>query len=157
MPANPPGPAGPSQPADLSEEDYRRLLQLRTALRGFIHWSEDQARADGLTAAQHQLLLAIRGHPDPAGPTIGQAAAYLYMRHHSAVGLADRAETAGLVRRVPDPHDGRVVHLRLTATGRRRLRVLSARHLEELGRLASHLGPLLRGLGLPRVPDGGTG
>ena len=30
--------------------------------------------AAGLTSAQHQLLLAIRGHGDPHGPTIGEVA-----------------------------------------------------------------------------------
>ena len=50
-----------------TDEDYRRLLELRTGLRRFLRWSESQAEAAGLTPAQHQLLLAIRGHPDPAG------------------------------------------------------------------------------------------
>jgi hypothetical protein len=47
-----------------SDEDYRRLLELRTGLRRFLRWSEQHAQAAGLTPAQHQLLLAIRGHPD---------------------------------------------------------------------------------------------
>ena len=57
-----------------SNEDYRRLLELRTGLRRFLRWSERQAQAAGLTPAQHQLLLAIRGHPDPRGPTVGDVA-----------------------------------------------------------------------------------
>jgi hypothetical protein len=48
-----------------------RLLTFRTGLRRFLHWSGEQAAAAGLTPARHQLLLAIRGHPDPAGPTAG--------------------------------------------------------------------------------------
>src|SRR5579884_1551505 len=79
----------------LSDADYRRLLQLRTRLRGFLHWSEAQAKAGGLTPAQHQLLLAVRGHDDPRGPTMGDIADYLYLRPHSAVGLVDRADQAG--------------------------------------------------------------
>ena len=35
------------------------------ALRRFLHWSEEQAVAVGLTPAQHQLLLAIRGQAGP--------------------------------------------------------------------------------------------
>ena len=76
---------------------YARLLALRTGLRHFERWSENQARAAGLTPAQHQLLLAIRGHADPRGPTIGEVADYLLLIHNSAVGLVDRAVVAGLV------------------------------------------------------------
>jgi len=42
-------------------------------------------------------LLAIRGHGDPRGPTIGEVADYLLLRHRSTVGLVDRADIAGLV------------------------------------------------------------
>ena len=55
----------------------------------------DQARAAGLTPAQHQLLLAVRGHD--GDPTIGDVAEHLMLRHHSAVELVDRAERAGLL------------------------------------------------------------
>ncbi len=126
----------------LSASTYARLLALRTGLRRFQHWSEQQARAQGLTPAQHQLMLAVRGHDDPRGPTIGDVAEYLLLQHHSAVGLVDRAVEAGLVRRVRTDVDHRVVRLALTADGARRLERLSAQHLEEIERLA----PLLRGL-----------
>ena len=143
-------------PHDLTDGDYRRLLGLRTRLRGFLRWSEDQARAAGLTAAQHQLLLAVRGHDDPAGPTIGEVADYLYLRHHSAVGLVDRADDAGLVRRMDDPEDRRVTRVLLTEAGRRALRALSEQHIDELARLASHLQPLLAGLDLSKDDHGGS-
>jgi DNA-binding MarR family transcriptional regulator len=132
--------------ADLTDEQYARLLSFRTGIRRFVRWSEQQAAEVGLTGAQHQLLLAIRGHDDPRGPTIGEAADYLLLRHHSAVGLIDRAESAGLVTRQTDPDDQRVVRLRLTALGARRLRQLSELHLEELTRLAPRLRVLWSGL-----------
>ena len=87
--------------------------------------SAEQARAAGLTPAQHQLLLAIRGHPDPAGPTIGEVAQSLLLRHHSTVELVDRAQTAGLVERLADPDDSRVVRLGLTPLGTNRLETLT--------------------------------
>ena len=142
--------------SDLTEEDYRTLLDLRTRLRGFLRWSEAQARAAGLTPSQHQLLLAVRGHADPRGPTIGEIADYLFLRHHSAVGLVDRADRAGLVRRVEDPADRRVVRVALTPAGVKALRGLSRLHLEELSRLASHLQPLLAGLELGQDSHGGS-
>jgi DNA-binding MarR family transcriptional regulator len=116
----------------LTDEDYRGLLELRTDLRRFLRWSERQAKAVGLTPAQHQLLLAVRGHPDPRGPTVGDVAAYLLLRHHSAVGLVDRAETAGLLARTQDPGNRSAVRLRLTEKGSRQLEALSELHLEEL-------------------------
>ena len=125
-----------------SDEDYRRLLELRTGLRRFLRWSERQAEAAGLTPAQHQLLLAIRGHPDPRGPTVGDVAGYLLLRPHSAVGLVDRAEKASLITRSQDLDNLSVVRLRLTDQGARQLEVLSEQHLEEL----AHLAPTMHAL-----------
>ena len=119
-----------------SDEDYRRLLELRIGLRRFLRWSEDHARAAGVTPAQHQLLLAIRGHPDERGPTVGDVARYLLLRHHSAVGLVDRAEAAGLVTRTQDPENLSLVRLRLTDKGAGQLDALAGQHLEELAQLA---------------------
>ncbi|HLH28591.1 MAG TPA: MarR family winged helix-turn-helix transcriptional regulator [Acidimicrobiales bacterium] len=142
--------------ASLSDDDYRRLLALRTRLRGFLRWSEAQARSAGLAPAQHQLLLAIRGHDDPRGPTIGEVAGYLYLRHHSAVELAGRAQEAGLVEREADPDDARVVRLRLTQRGEAALAELTQFHLGELRRLAAHLQPLLRGFDFDQEGKGRT-
>jgi DNA-binding MarR family transcriptional regulator len=130
----------------LKDEDYRHLLTLRHGLRRFLRWSEEQAERAGLTPAQHQLLLAIRGQARPLAPTIGSVAESLLLRHHSVVELVDRAEEAGLVRRSRDPADRRVVRLSLTPLGRRRLETLSVGHLEELARLSRWLLPVLEDL-----------
>jgi DNA-binding MarR family transcriptional regulator len=135
----------------LRSADYEDLLALRTGLRRFLRWSEQQADAAGLTPAQHQLLLAVRGHPDRRGPTVGEAADYLLLRHHSAVGLVDRAVAAKLVKRARDPDDQRVVRLQLTAAGSKRLEALSEASLEELARLGRTLPSAWRGL-MPRQP-----
>ncbi len=131
---------------DLDDADYRRLLQFRIGLRRFLHWSEEQAERAGLTPAQHQLLLAIRGHEGEPGPTIGDIAGYLLLRHHSAVGLIDRAEKAGLVQRLEDSGDRRVVRLRLTPLGSGTLQQLSEAHLEEIQRLTPRIQELSQGL-----------
>ena len=130
----------------LEQRDYERLLAFRTGLRRFLRWSGQQAEAAGITPAQHQLLLAIRGHPDPRGPTVGEIAGYLLVRHHSAVELIDRAVTAGLVARQADSEDGRTVRIALTTDGKKRLERLAASHLEELDRLTSRLHTLWAGL-----------
>jgi DNA-binding MarR family transcriptional regulator len=125
-----------------TDDDYRRLLELRSGLRRFLRWSEQHAQAAGLTPAQHQLLLAVRGHPDPRGPTVGDVAGYLLLRHHSAVGLIDRAERAGLISRTQDTDHLSVVRLRLTEHSAQKLENLSEQHLEEL----AHLAPTMQAL-----------
>ena len=130
----------------LDQRDYERLLDFRSGLRRFLSWSAEQAARAGLTPARHQLLLAIRGHRDPAGPTIGDVAGYLLIRHHSAVELVDRAVAAGLVERRQDADDLRAVRLGLTADGSDRLARLAALHVEELRRLAPQLEALWDGL-----------
>src|SRR3954451_7498999 len=119
----------------LTEEDYDRLLAFRDGLRRFLHWSEQQALDAGMTSAQHQLLLAIRGHGST--PSVSDLAAHLLLKHHSAVELVDRAARAGLVRRLQDVGDQRVVRVELTAAGRRKLRTLAKHHLDELSRMGS--------------------
>lgn len=131
---------------DLSADDYQRLLELRTGLRRFLHWSEAQAQEEGITPAQHQLLLAVKGHPDPAGPTIGDVAGYLVTRHHSAVELIDRAAAAGLLTRRTDQANRSVIRLALTDEGAGRLEALSAAHLDELAQLAPAMAALWQAL-----------
>ncbi|HEY4021767.1 MAG TPA: MarR family winged helix-turn-helix transcriptional regulator [Pseudonocardiaceae bacterium] len=126
----------------LSQGDYTNLLAFRAALRRFDRWSEAQARDAGLTPAQHQLLLAVKGHADRRGPTIREVAGYLGVQHHSAVGLTDRAVEGGLVIRARDADDARLVRLALTPLGEERIAALSELHVAELVRLT----PLLEHL-----------
>jgi DNA-binding MarR family transcriptional regulator len=130
---------------ELTRGDFENLLAFRTSLRRFLHWSQTRARAAGLTPAQHQLLVAIKGHPGGQEPTIGELAGYLLLRHHSAVELVDRAAAAGLVERRSDAEDGRVMRVGLTADGEARLNKLSATHLDELRNLAPVLDQLVAG------------
>jgi DNA-binding MarR family transcriptional regulator len=120
----------------MSAADYERLLGVRSALRKFLQWSEAQARSQGLTPAQHQLLLTIKGHPDRRGPSMGEIADYLCVRHHSTVELVDRAEAAGYVFRRADSDDARVVRVVLTRQGDAKIRVLAPAAVTELAQLA---------------------
>ena len=115
---------------------------MRTWLRRFLKWSADQAGKHGLTPNQHQLLLAVRGHPEAAGPTISDIAQYLQLRHHSTVELVDRAEHNRLVERRADPDDRRLVRVQLAPEGVDRLEALSWAHLQELNRLVPRLARL---------------
>jgi DNA-binding MarR family transcriptional regulator len=130
---------------ELTRGDFENLLAFRTGLRRFLHWSQTQARAVGLTPAQHQLLVAIKGHRGGQQPTIGDLAGYLLLRHHSAVELVDRAAVAGLVERRSDAEDGRLTRVRLTADGEAKLARLAPAHLDELRNLAPVLDQLVVG------------
>lgn len=129
----------------LTDRDYRALAQFRHALRVFLRFSEEAARAEGLTPAQHQLLLAIRGHGDGT-PSIGELAEVLQVRNNSVVGLVDRSDAAGLTRSEADPDDGRRRLVALAPAGIEVLERLSGRHRAELRGFRDEMAEVLREL-----------
>jgi DNA-binding MarR family transcriptional regulator len=130
-----------------AQPDYQTLAAFRYALRRFLSFSAAAARESGISAPQHQALLAIKGFPARGAISIGELAERLDLRHHSAVGLVDRLVRKRLVRRAPDSADHRRVHVRLTARGEALLERLSAVHRDELRRLGPELRRLLQKLG----------
>jgi DNA-binding MarR family transcriptional regulator len=116
-----------------------------------VHFSETAARAEGLEPQQHQLMLAVRSLDGDEGPTVGELADYLLVRHHSAVGLIDRLAERGFVERARGADDRRHVRIRLTPEGERKLMRLSEAHRAELREsgpeLVRALRELLRQLG----------
>ena len=131
----------------LTDRDYRTLARFRHALRVFMRFSEEAARAEGLTPNQHQLLLAVRGFPGDGQPTIGDVADQLQLQHNSVVELVDRAVTAGLIRRHTDPADRRRQRLSLTSSGSKTLERLSAAHRSELREFRDQMSDVLQQLG----------
>lgn len=127
----------------LTDADYATLAAFRHALRRFVAFSEAEAKAAGLTPQQHQALLAIKGKGGDAGLSVGDIAAHLLIRHHSAVELVDRMAASGLVRRAADSTDGRRILVGLTRRAERLLGDLSATHLEELRAIRQGLLDLL--------------
>lgn len=105
--------------AGLSPGDCTRLLEFRTAPRRFETGASNRPQRAGLTPAQHQLLLALEGHPGGRGPTIGEVAAYLPLRASPQRRRArQRRGRDRLVTRRVDSHDGRVVWIALTESAR---------------------------------------
>lgn len=129
--------------APITKSHYEMLAALRYALARFLHFSQEAARAAGLTPQQHQALLAIKGFPGRDAASIGALAERLQLRHHSVVGLVDRLVRRQLVRRVSSPLDRRRVDLELTARGESLLRRLSTSHLRELRQHGPELHRLL--------------
>jgi DNA-binding MarR family transcriptional regulator len=134
----------PKVAVELSDREYQALAHFRHALRVFLRFSEQEARQAGVTPAQHQLLLAVRGDPTP--PSAADLADRLQLRVHSVVELIDRAEAAGLVRRRTDDADARRQLVSLTPRGRQVLEALSAVHREELRRFRREMLDVLHEL-----------
>lgn len=130
----------------LADVDYRALARFRHALRTFERFSETAARAAGLTPAQHQLLLAVRGHDADGSPSTSEVAERLQLKLHSVGELVGRAEANGLIHRRPDADDGRRVLLSLTDRGDAKLAELSLEHRDELRRFRREMNDVLREL-----------
>jgi DNA-binding MarR family transcriptional regulator len=127
----------------LGKAEYERLSSFRYALRRFLKFSEEAAASVGLTPNQHQALLTIKGFPGRDHITNGELAERLKIKHHSAVGLANRLEAQRLILRERGGSDRREVYLTLTARGAELLEQLTATHKAELQRVAPQLSSIL--------------
>lgn len=121
------------------ERVFQDLADFRYAMRLFLRFSEEQARAAGITPQQHMLLLAVRGHTSYPDVTIGDVAERLQVRHHSASRLVDRAVQRGLLERRADLVDRRKALVSLTGDGERILTAVTAANKEELRSLEGAL------------------
>lgn len=130
---------GPPEPA-LREEVFAAHASFRRALRAFLRFSARAARQAGITPEQHQLLLALRAWPRP-WMLVGEIATELMVAPHSALGLVERAVTAGLVRRQADPDDHRKVRVALTPAGSALIANLTLAHRVEVRRLWDRIPP----------------
>ncbi len=114
-------------PAQLGE-----LAEFRYRLRKFLSFSEATAEAAGISAQQYQLLQVIAAAPEGRAASISYVAERMVVRHNSAVELVDRAEKAGLVRRVADESDHRRSLVEITERGGELVARLVAEHLTEV-------------------------
>ncbi len=124
---------------DLQTANYQALAEFRYQLRRFLHFSEQTARKAGLEPQHHQLMLAVKGAGEGAGPRIAYLAERLQLQHHSAVELVDRLAKRGLIQRTRSQEDRREVHVKLTPRGERILKQLTLDHGVELRTAASAL------------------
>jgi DNA-binding MarR family transcriptional regulator len=127
----------------MSADQYLALAEFRRQIRQFLWFSERTAKDYGIETQQHQLLLAVRGLPATAKPTIREISSRLCIQHHSAVELVNRMEHAGTVERHPASEDKREVLVRLTPSGRALLRKLALAHRIELERSGPELAKAL--------------
>ena len=134
------------RPSRIDKSQYETLAAFRYALRRFLRFSEGAAEAAGITAQQHQALLAIKGFPARDKITVGELAERLQLRHHSAVGLIDRLVLEKLVIREPSAEDRRQVLVHLTRRGEAILEKLASVHREQLKRIGPEISQLLERL-----------
>ncbi|HEU5344889.1 MAG TPA: MarR family transcriptional regulator [Ktedonobacterales bacterium] len=123
----------------LSKAEIEGVAALRYALRRFSRRTEVEARRIGLTPQQYFLLLAIKGFPSRETANITELAERLQVRHNAVIGLVNRAEERGLVKREPNGpgEDRRIVQVRVTQHGEETIQRLANVLRDERRRLAT--------------------
>lgn len=114
-----------------NQASYQELAAFRRALAVFSQASQRCATSRGLTPQQFTLLVLL-GAANANTLSVGEAADALLVTHHTAVGLSQRAERAGLIERQTDPLNARRTLLRLTEAGQRKLEEVTRLHIQEL-------------------------
>ena len=103
-------------------ERFIRVAEFRASLRAFLRHNEHACRRFDLTPQRYLLLLAIKGAPDGTERmSFSEVAERLQLSRNTVTELCARAEEAGLVHREPSQEDQRVVYLRVSKEGERRL------------------------------------
>ena len=141
----------------LSKREYEILAAFRYTLRRFLAFSDAAAARVGLTQQQYQAMLAVRAHGGPEPISISELAASMLVKHHSAVGMVDRLEELGMLKRERSDGDRRKVGLRLTARGAQVFERLATVHRGELRRIGPGLGRFMNYFARLDGPASGRG
>lgn len=99
-----------------------------------------ELKGHDLTPAQYNLLRILRGAGDEA-PTCGEIGERLVSPGPDVTRLLDRLETRGLLARLRDEADRRIVRARISDQGLRLLAELDGPVERALEDLLGHLGP----------------
>jgi DNA-binding MarR family transcriptional regulator len=84
-----------------------------------LHRTMDETLAEfGLDSAEHRALSVLAQGGEPYRSTPGELAGRMDLSSGAMTNRLDRLETAGLIRRLPDPDDRRKVIVELTDHGR---------------------------------------
>jgi DNA-binding MarR family transcriptional regulator len=104
--------------------------------------------AHGLQAHEFDVLTALRRDGAPFELTAGELTARTHVTSGTMTSRLDRLVARRFVTRRPDPTDGRLVRVRLTASGRRRVDAALTTLLDSEHELLARLDDTLRvGLG----------
>ena len=148
---------GVSDPATVAA--LRAYVKLLRATRAVVSRIEPLLAAHGLTTTQLGVLEAIL-HRGPL--THRELGRMVLTSAGNMTDVVDKLEARGLVRRVRDAADRRLVRVELTDPGDAMIRDLFPRHAADIGRAMSGLSPpdldalgaLLRRLGMEAARGG---
>ena len=121
----------------LEAEVFLNLLRTSTLLVGAL---SDLLREHDLTQPQYNVLRILRGAGADGLPS-GEIGGRMVTREPDVTRLLDRMETRGLVARERGTVDRRVVTVRATAEGLRKVDALDAPVQEMHARQLAHLSP----------------
>lgn len=124
----------PPPPADVTGQLAEQLLLLT---RRIHHAQKHHFKPLGITPAQSRLLRTLERHEEP--PRMADLAEHLGVVPRAVTTHVDALEAGGLVRRVPDPANRRVIRIETTEAGRTALAEL---HRARLAAAADVLEPL---------------
>ncbi|MET4580375.1 MarR family winged helix-turn-helix transcriptional regulator [Ottowia thiooxydans] len=130
----------PSPAKPIDKPRLEALSDFRFRLRRFLRFSEDAARAHGITVLQYQALLHTQGFSGREWASISEIAERLQAQPHGVVALISRCEEAGLVERRTSAVDRRQVEVHLLPEGRKILQALAtelADHVAEIADVVS--------------------
>ena len=126
----------PAVRGSVDKQRFESLSEFRYRLRSFLRFSEDAARAEGITVLQYQVLLHTQGFPGREWASISEIAERLQAQPHGVVALVSRCEEANLVKRQPSITDRRQVEVHLLPAGRKKLEALARQFEEHVADLA---------------------
>src|SRR5918995_814200 len=111
-----------SEADEIPLERLIRIAEFRADLRVFLRHSERACRRFDLTPQRYLLLLAIKSAPNGSERmSFTEVADRLQLSRNTVTELCARAEDAGLLTRERSETDQRIVYLRVTKEGERRL------------------------------------
>ncbi|MGW0180736.1 MarR family winged helix-turn-helix transcriptional regulator [Nocardia sp. NPDC003345] len=124
-------PAGPRNPGREPARTSSRLAndaweQLLTAHAVLMKQFAAQDVWHGLTMREYDVLYTLSKCPEPIRPA--ELNRHVLLTQPALSRMVDRLVDRGLVRRTPDPADGRGVRLSLTPEGRTQQRRIGGRH-----------------------------
>jgi len=125
----------------LSEKEMRTIeamTSLRITARLSRQLMDRWAEKHGLSEGRLHVLFTLAAAPEHQLP-LGELADQLEVTPRNITGLIDHLERDGLVERIDDPADRRLIHARLTVAGGKRLEGMRAQGLEWQLKIAAGL------------------
>ncbi|HEY5516147.1 MAG TPA: MarR family transcriptional regulator [Pengzhenrongella sp.] len=122
----------------LAVDAWEALLRAQITL---IKEFADDFRGRPISMPEYDVLYTLTGFP-AAGVRLRELAEHVRLSQPGLSRLVDRMEADGLVRRTPDPHDGRGTLVSLTDHGRESQRATGRLHARSIvARVGSALTP----------------